>query len=109
MAKSITAAQRRKIQEDLTGRIRVRLEEEINYFDGCDGYFNTLQSSILEAVAGHLDEVIKGALHGWEVQFERDENARVVKLEAEVKELRKRNKELSAIEKLVNDAKNSVD
>lgn len=109
MAKTITAAQRRKIQEDLTARIKVRLEQEINYFDGCDGYFSTLQSSILEAAADHLDKIITGALHGWEVQFERDENARVVKLETEVKELRKRNKELSAIEKLVNDAKNSVD
>lgn len=109
MAKSITATQMRKIREDIVTRIKDELDYQVTYLEGHDGYLSTLQSGILETVNYHLNDVVDKALRSWEVGFERDDNARVKKLEDEVKRLRKENKELAAIKKLVDDAKNSID
>lgn len=114
MAKTITAAQRKKISEDLTSRIRRRLNSEITELDYDYGYgdadrtLTTLQESILYSVAAHADRLVEEVLKDWEVSFERDENTKVAKLSQENKDLKRELKELRAIKTLIETARGEV-
>jgi hypothetical protein len=104
MAKSFTAAQRKKYTEEITERVKSAISVEIEDIQGYDGYFTSLQESILYSVSSAVNGIVDKALRDWEFGFERDEDNRLAKLNAEVKELRKEIKKYAAIKKLMDDA-----
>lgn len=108
MAKSFTAKQRKKCTEEITQRIKDTISTEIEDVQGYDGYFSPLQDSILYSVSSSINSLVDQALRHWEFDFEREEDNKLTKLEAEVKELRKEIKKYATIKKMLDDAAKEV-